>query len=44
MSVAMSAATAVAHERDGHRELARGVAGDVFEESAALCTALLKET
>ena len=41
MNVAMSAATAVAHERDGHRELAAASRATSLR-SAALCTALLE--
>ena len=41
MNVAMSAATAVAHERDGHRELA-AASRATSSRSAALCTALLE--
>jgi hypothetical protein len=41
MNVAMSAATAVAHERDGHRDLA-AASRATSSRSAALCTALLE--
>ena len=41
MNVAMSAATAVAHERDGHRELAAASRATSLR-SAAVCTALLE--
>ena len=41
MNVAMSAATAVAHERDGHRDLAAASRATSLR-SAALCTALLE--
>ena len=41
MNVAMSSATAVAHERDGHRDLA-AASRATSSRSAALCTALLE--
>ena len=41
MNVAMSAATAIQHERDGHRDLA-AASRATSSRSAALCTALLE--
>lgn len=41
MNVAMSSATAIAHERDGHHDLARA-SRSTAKRSAALCSALLE--